>query len=545
MTESKGLLKKIIAVFMAVIFAVSLVPFNSGKGVEALDVTMKTEIDISGKRCRMYLSPYTGSLRVCSSEKVTVYPYSDNSKVAIYAQGELLREDGVKMGDKPNLYEGDKYTYHLNFVSISTDSSKKAYDITDFSFELIDAETFEVLPLKGVKRTISDDRIYYEYEYEFEPKQMPVKYKGDVSFDLTEGDYVADSEIVEPSFIFYILAAIDVDKSIIDTGHGLDIDKDGTEDVSVITGKTTPFKLRKAPECSVKGRVTIELSQDARNFLKGISILNHGVYQYNSITFILDKYDISKAEISGIVDKEYTGAEIKQSPVLKFDGVTLVEGTDYSVSYSGNKEPGTATVTFTGKGDYAGTVSRDFKITKAASDQDNKDDIPEIKGTVHGDLENGLWVEREDGTYPVSQWGKVGGKTYYFDKRGYAAANEYAGGKWFNADGSINESFSMVWKSNEKGWWIEDVSGWYPVSRWLRIDGYWYYFTESGYMDYSEYRDGCWLGADGAWDETYSGGHWMSDSTGWWYEDNGWYPSNQYLWIDGTKYWFNADGYWE
>ena len=65
-------------------------------------------------------------------------------------------------------------------------------------------------------------------------------------------------------------------------------------------------------------------------------------------------------------------------------------------------------------------------------------------------------------------------------------------------------------------------------------------------MDYSEYRDGCWLGSDGAWDEAYSGGHWMSDSTGWWYTDNaGWYPVSQYVWIDGVQYWFGASGYWE
>ena len=63
-------------------------------------------------------------------------------------------------------------------------------------------------------------------------------------------------------------------------------------------------------------------------------------------------------------------------------------------------------------------------------------------------------------------------------------------------------------------------------------------------MDYSEYRDGCWLGADGAWDEAYSGGHWMSDCTGWWYTDaSGWYPVNQWLWIDGSCYYFGGDGY--
>ena len=28
-------------------------------------------------------------------------------------------------------------------------------------------------------------------------------------------------------------------------------------------------------------------------------------------------------------------------------------------------------------------------------------------------------------------------------------------------------------------------------------------------------------------------------------DESGWYPSNQYLWIDGVKYWFGSNGYWE
>ena len=64
-------------------------------------------------------------------------------------------------------------------------------------------------------------------------------------------------------------------------------------------------------------------------------------------------------------------------------------------------------------------------------------------------------------------------------------------------------------------------------------------------MDYSEYRDGYWLQADGSWDEVSSNGRWCQDSTGWWYEDDGWYPKNQNLWIDGVKYYFNAEGYWK
>ena len=122
--------------------------------------------------------------------------------------------------------------------------------------------------------------------------------------------------------------------------------------------------------------------------------------------------------------------------------------------------------------------------------------------------------------------------------------NEWVDGRWYNSEGVCDYEGILTWKCNSTGWWVEDTLGWYPVSQWQKINGKWYYFTANGYMDYSEYRDGYWLGSDGAWVEEYYGGHWCSDSKGWWYEDSsGWYPQSQYLWIDGVNYYFGSDGY--
>ena len=41
---------------------------------------------------------------------------------------------------------------------------------------------------------------------------------------------------------------------------------------------------------------------------------------------------------------------------------SLITYTDYTVSYKNNKKVGTATITIKGKGDYAGTVTKTFKI---------------------------------------------------------------------------------------------------------------------------------------------------------------------------------------
>ena len=141
-----------------------------------------------------------------------------------------------------------------------------------------------------------------------------------------------------------------------------------------------------------------------------------------------------------------------------------------------------------------------------------------------------------------NQWALINGKWYYFNETGYMESNCYRDGYWLSASGAWDPNYSHgMWKKNSIGWWYED-NGWYPVSRWLWINGKCYYFNEKGYMESSCYRDGCWLTASGAWDPRYSNGTWKSDATGTWYEDNGWRPVNQTLQIDGVVYTFDAEG---
>ncbi len=72
--------------------------------------------------------------------------------------------------------------------------------------------------------------------------------------------------------------------------------------------------------------------------------------------------DISFATVSGIDQQSYTGSPIEPKPVVSYQGAQLVEGTDYTLSYSDNVEPGVATVTITGIGDYMGTRTATFSI---------------------------------------------------------------------------------------------------------------------------------------------------------------------------------------
>lgn len=61
----------------------------------------------------------------------------------------------------------------------------------------------------------------------------------------------------------------------------------------------------------------------------------------------------------------HTGSAITPEPTVTLNGATLTKGTDYTVSYQGNVNVGTATVTITGMGDYTGTASVTFKITSS------------------------------------------------------------------------------------------------------------------------------------------------------------------------------------
>jgi len=80
---------------------------------------------------------------------------------------------------------------------------------------------------------------------------------------------------------------------------------------------------------------------------------------------------IAKAIKSAVVSLEkdsypYDGTAKKPSVSVKDGTLTLKEGRDYAVSYSDNTSAGTAKVTVTGKGNYAGDIIKTFTITAQA-----------------------------------------------------------------------------------------------------------------------------------------------------------------------------------
>ena len=96
-----------------------------------------------------------------------------------------------------------------------------------------------------------------------------------------------------------------------------------------------------------------------------VTITGKGKYSgTKNVTFTIISKSISGATVSSIGNQTYTGSAITPTITVKDGTKTLVNGTDYSVSYSNNVNAGTATVTITGKGKYSGTKRVTFTIIK-------------------------------------------------------------------------------------------------------------------------------------------------------------------------------------
>ena len=85
---------------------------------------------------------------------------------------------------------------------------------------------------------------------------------------------------------------------------------------------------------------------------------------------------ISDGDVTPIGDQEYTGSAITPAVKVTVGGKTLTQGTDYTVSYANNVNPGTATAAVTGIGNYTGTVNTSFYIYGDIS-KAQIDDIPD------------------------------------------------------------------------------------------------------------------------------------------------------------------------
>ena len=152
----------------------------------------------------------------------------------------------------------------------------------------------------------------------------------------------------------------------------------------------------------------------------------------------------------------------------------------------------------------------------------------------------GWWWRRVDGSYPASQWVRIGGSRYYFYDSGYMATGWFRdGADWF----FLAPSGALV------GGWLKDGGSWYyldPATGVMRtgltaVGGTWYYLGSSGAM-----RTG--------WEHLFDGWHFFASNgsqIGGWLRDGGqWYyldPDTGVMrtgltGVDGTWYYLGSSG---
>lgn len=85
-------------------------------------------------------------------------------------------------------------------------------------------------------------------------------------------------------------------------------------------------------------------------------------YPQEGDNFLPSANSISAASINAIADQAYTGENITPALAVTYNGVPLVQDVDYTVSYSDNKNIGTATAKIIGKNNYKDTKTITFNI---------------------------------------------------------------------------------------------------------------------------------------------------------------------------------------
>jgi len=189
---------------------------------------------------------------------------------------------------------------------------------------------------------------------------------------------------------------------------------------------------------------------------------------YTSKNFTITKRAMAGGTVSVTSSVSFTGSNITPSVTVKVAGRTLTNGTDYTVSYSNNKNVGTSNVYVYGKGNYSGSLSAKFDIVPAKQQIQKLEtkykgfyidwaqkgsatgyDVEySVNANMSGAVSKHLTANKPD-TLTVS--GLSGDKTYYVRVRSYTNVNgKVYYGAWSDIK-SIKTANNDITKSTVSG----------------------------------------------------------------------------------------------
>lgn len=113
---------------------------------------------------------------------------------------------------------------------------------------------------------------------------------------------------------------------------------------------------------------TVSYSNNVNAGTATITVTGVGKYSgKQTANFVIEPKNIQSCDTTDIADRTYTGDAYTPSVTVSDGGKVLTKGVDYTVTYTNNTNPGTATVVIRGlSSNYAGTKVISFKISAVA-----------------------------------------------------------------------------------------------------------------------------------------------------------------------------------
>ena len=149
--------------------------------------------------------------------------------------------------------------------------------------------------------------------------------------------------------------------------------------------------------------------------------------------------------------------------------------------------------------------------------------------------ENNNWRFYEHNK-PVTNWKKIQGKWYYFNKDGHRLSNTTFDGYVFNKDGVMAEN---GWNFINGKWYFASSSGKISQNKWEKIAGSWYYFDKDGIMLSNTTINSYLLTNSGAMAEN----KWVLIDKHWYFANSsGKISQNKWEKINGVWYYFDKIG---
>lgn len=116
---------------------------------------------------------------------------------------------------------------------------------------------------------------------------------------------------------------------------------------------------------------TVSLENNVNAGTATVTLIGTGLYEgERSYDFTILPCEITENDISVSGNMEYSGSAVEPEITVFKNGATLVEGEDYTVTYSNNNAVGTALVTIEGMGNYCDTVNLEYEIYEAEKEEE-------------------------------------------------------------------------------------------------------------------------------------------------------------------------------